>query len=314
VRSASLSLVGLFNPGSLTNSISVEGYTPPPGPAPGAKINVVSPEYFGTVGMRLVAGRGFTERDTGSAPRVAVVNETFARTFFGGQNPLGRRISVKPTFRSQDAIEIAGVVRDSKYNDLRRETQSMFYLPLYQGQSEVTSIEVRTEGSPLALAAPVRRILEHANPEIEIWEAKTLEGQVDRSLTRERLLGKLSSLFGVLATALAAIGLYGTLSYAVARRTREIGLRMALGATALEIRRRLLGEALRVAAIGLAAGAPLALVAGRLVEVFLYGVAPADPVTLGGSAALMLAVASLAAYLPARRASRIDPMEALRYE
>src|SRR5262245_60672865 len=288
VRSASLSLIGLFNPGSMTNSISVEGYAPPTGRAPGARINVVSPAYFDTVGMSVVAGRGFTERDAEGQPRVAVVNETFARTFLGGERPLGRRISAQPTFKPGEAIEVVGIVRDSKYNDLRQEASSMFYLPLFQMDSDITSIEVRTVGNPLALAEPVRRLVERKNPEVEIWEAKTLEDQVDRSLTRERLLSKLSGFFGLAALTLACIGLYGVLSYAVARRTQEIGIRMALGAHRSEVLGFVLSDALRLASLGAAAGLPLALAAGRLVESFLFGLSPADPATLAGTSALML--------------------------
>ena len=314
VRSASLSMIGIFNPGSLTNSISIEGFTPAPGRAPGAKINIASPGYFDAVGMSFTAGRGFTERDTEGSPRVAVVNETFARAFFGRGSALGRRISTRDKFLPAEAIEIVGVVRDSKYNDLRQDASSMFYLPLFQQTADVNSIEVRTQGSPLALGEPVRRLVARANPEIEMGEAKTLEDQVDRSLTRERLLSKLSSFFGLAALALACIGLYGVLSYAVGRRTQEIGIRMALGARLSEVLSLILRDALLLAGLGTAAGLPLALAAGQLVESFLFGLSPADPLTLAGAAVVMLAVALFAGYLPARRASKIDPMVALRCE
>jgi predicted permease len=314
VRSASLSWVGVFNPGSLTNSISFEGYTPPPGRAPGAKVNITSPGYFETVGMVLAAGRGFNERDAMDSPPVAVVNETFARSFFGRGSALGRRFSPRAKFVPAEAVEIVGVVRDAKYNDLRREASSMFFLPLLQRETDVNSIEVRTQGSPLALSEPVRRLIARVHNEIEIGEAKTLEDQVDRSLTRELLLSKLSSFFGLAALALACIGLYGVLSYAVGRRTQEIGIRMALGARRSEVLGMVLRDALLLASLGTAAGLPLALAAGRLVESFLFGLSPADPLTLAGAALLMFAVALFAGYLPARRASRVDPMVALRYE
>jgi predicted permease len=264
--------------------------------------------------MKLAAGRGFTIHDNDASARVAVVNETFARTFFVGQNPLGRRISTQRPFRPSDAIEVVGVVRDSKQNDLRRDTRSVLYMALHQSRSDVNSIEVRTHGNPLVLAQPVRELVTRAHRDIELRETKTLEEHVDRSLVRERLLSELSGFFGAVALALAAIGLYGILAYAVERRRQEMGIRMALGATAREVERMLLGEALRLAAIGLLAGLPLAYGAGRLVESFLYGLTPGDPWTLAGASALLIAIALAAAYVPARRASRIDPMTALRQE
>jgi predicted permease len=313
VRSASLSLIGLFAGGQLVNSLSIEGYIPPPGPELGARINIVSPNYFATVGMALLTGRGFTSRDTAASPKVAIVNETFARTFFPAENPLGRRISTKPQFDPGQAIEIVGVVKDSKYNDLRQEVRSMFYLPLFQSTSQFNSVEVRAE-NPLAVAGPVRQVLREAHPDIEIGRFKTLEDQVNKTLVRERLLSKLCSVFGLLAVFMACVGLYGIMSYVVVRRTREIGLRMALGARRSGVVWLVIREVLVLAGAGIAVGIPLALVSARLIEAFLYGVKPTDSVSIVLATILMLGVAILSGYLPARRASRIDPMSALRYE
>jgi predicted permease len=314
VRSASLSLIGLFAGVQMVNSLSIEGYTPPPGPELGARINVVSPKYFATVGMALLAGRGFSDHDTAASPKVAIVNETFSRTFFPGENPLGRRISTKPQFDPSQAIEIVGVVKDSKYNDLRQEVRSMFYLPLFQTTSQFNSVEVRTSENPLAVAGPVRQVLREAHPDIEIGPFKTLDDQVNQSLVRERLLSKLCSLFGLLAVFMACIGLYGIMSYTVVRRTREIGLRMALGARQSGVLWLVIREVLILAGAGIAVGIPLALASARLIEAFLYGLKPTDSVSIVLATLLMLGVAILSGYLPARRASRIDPMAALRYE
>ncbi|PYU89080.1 MAG: hypothetical protein DMG08_22755 [Acidobacteria bacterium] len=314
VRSTSLSFIGLFDPGEMSGSISIEGYEPPPGPPPLARYNAVSHDYFGTVGMKLVAGRPFTDRDVAGAPRVAIVNEAFARAFFGGRNPLGRRIANREKFDSTRACEIVGVVRDFKYNDLRQEARSMFFVPIFQSESEFNSVQARTDANPLGSVEPVRRLILAANPDIEIREFKTLEDQVDRSLTRERLLSKLTSVFGLLALVLAGTGLYGILSYAVARRTQEIGIRMAIGARGAEVRWMLLRDALVLAGIGILSGVPLALASGHLFRSFLCGLTPNDVPTLAGSVVLMLAVAVVAAYLPARRASKVDPILALRYE
>jgi len=190
----------------------------------------------------------------------------------------------------------------------------MFFVPIFQSESEFNSVQARTDANPLGSVEPVRRLIQAANPDIEIREFKTLEDQVDRSLTRELLLSKLTSVFGLLALVLAGTGLYGILSYAVARRTQEIGIRMALGARGAEVRWMLLRDALLLAGIGILSGVPLALASGHLFRSFLYGLTPNDVPTLAGSVVLMLAVAVVAAYLPARRASKVDPILALRYE
>ena len=190
----------------------------------------------------------------------------------------------------------------------------MFFVPIFQSQSDFNSIQVRTGLNPLASVEPVRRLIQAANPDIEIREFKTLDDQVDRSLTRERLLSKLTGVFGLLALVFAGTGLYGILSYAVARRTREIGIRMALGARGSEVRGMLLREALLLTGIGILSGVPVSLASGHLFKSFLYGLTPNDVPTVAASVVLMLAVAVVAAYLPARRASRVDPMVALRYE
>jgi ABC-type antimicrobial peptide transport system permease subunit len=244
---------------------------------------------------------------------VAVLNETMAGIFFPKGDAVGQQL-LYPNMR--DAVTIVGVVRDAKYRSLREQPLAVAYFPYLQartGRGQMTLV-VRTTGLPETAAAALRREIQAIAPEMPSATFTTLAGLVDVSILEERWIATLSSLFGALALVLAAVGLYGVMSYTAARRTREIGIRMALGAEGAAIRRALIGEALRVGAIGLAAGLPLALVAGRLVESFLYGLAPADPVTLAGAGALMLAIAALAAWLPARRASRVDPMEALRHE
>jgi len=305
VRSASLSYVGPFGGGSRGTTITIAGdATPHP-----AGLELASPAYFSTVGMRLLAGREFGDGDALGAPGIAVINEALARAVFGNANPIGRRM------RAADReVEIVGVVRDARQNSLRRDPRAMVFLPLWQQDTDFGSAEIRAAADPATLAAAARAALQAASPAIEIGEAKTLHEQVERTLLTERLLARLTTVFGAVALVLACVGLYGVLAYGVERRTREIGIRMALGASPAGVRAWVLREGLLLAGVGVLAGIPLTLWAARALESFLYALKPADPVTAGGAALVLVLVAAVASWLPARRAARVAPMKALRHE
>jgi predicted permease len=315
----------------------IQGYAPQSGEEMFIPWMQVYPNSFATLGIPLVAGRDFGPQDSrqwrpanvcppsARAPQVGIINESMARRFFGNENPIGRRFGFfnsggrcagasEPEPGSE--IEIIGVVKDVKYASLRSEGRAMFYLPFYQattGRGQMTLI-VRTAGDPTSVAAAAQREARALDPAMPMFEVETLATQVAASLQRERLLATLSSGFGLLALLLSCLGLYGILSYAVARRTNEIGVRMALGADRRDVLWLVLGAALRLVLIGAALGVPAALAAARLVASQLFGISSADPGAIVAATLAMLAVAVVASYLPARRATRVDPLVALRVE
>jgi predicted permease len=262
--------------------------------------------------MRLLEGRAIDGRDReGSAP-VVVVNQEFAGRFFKARPALGGHIR----FGSAEApnLEIVGIVADAKYNEVREEAPELVFLPVFQTPEFVESLDIRTNREATALTAAVRRVLGEVDRNLPIREVTTLNAEVERRLSQERLLTTLTSFFGVLALLLASIGLFGVMTYAVSRRTSEIGLRMALGAERSSVLWMVLRESIWLVGIGVAAGLGAAAASTRVLSGLLYEVSPTDPVTFAISAAVLLAVATFAAYIPARRAARVDPMVALRYE
>ncbi len=316
VRSASLSLTGLVSGSMRSESISVQGYTSRRGEDLNVQVNAVAPRYFETVGMHLLLGREVGLQDTESSPRIGVINETMARYFFPHQNPLGHHFGFGDHNHSGD-IEVVGVVRDAKYNDLREKPPRMVYCPAVQMTGEdryLYEVEVRTAGDPATMAAGVRRTIAEIDKNLPLTQVTTLNEQVDRSLNQERLVARLSSFFGLLALLLACIGLYGIMAFAVVRRTNEIGVRMALGARASDVQWMVLREALLLVGVGMVVGLMVALGSSRLIASQLFGLTPADPVTISVATFFLAGVATLACYLPARRASRVEPMLALRYE
>jgi predicted permease len=313
VRSASLSFMGPFMRGTWRNKISIQGYTPRPGESVTSFANAVGPKYFETVGTPLLLGRSFSLKDDENAPKVAVVNESMARRFFGNENPIGKRFGLGGVENS-GKIEIIGVVKDSKYSDVREESRSMIFLQFHQYLNNMHQLELRTVGDSAAVAAAVRRELQAVDKSLPVLEVATLEQQVDASLVQERLLAKLSSIFGLLALLLAGIGLYGLMSYTVVKRTGEIGIRMALGAQRGQIVRLVMRETLLLVLAGLAVGLPVAFAATRLISSLLFGLKPTDPMTISAASLLLIGVAAVAGYVPARRATRVDPMVALRCE
>jgi putative ABC transport system permease protein len=282
----------------------------------GTNFNRVSSDYFRTLSVPLLAGRDFGDGDTATSPKVAIVNESFARNFLDGANPLGRsfRIEVGPG-EQERVYQIVALVKDTKYIDLRENFGPIVYLAASQEEKHGPSDQIllRSNLPVTSLITEARQALVAANPGIA-FHFKVFKTQIRESLMRERLMATLSGFFGALAALLASIGLYGVLSYAVAQRTQEIGVRLALGADRGRIVKMIMREATLLLTIGLAAGILLALAAAKTAGALLYGLQPHDPVTYLLAIALLAAVAAAASYLPARRASRVDPMVALRAE
>lgn len=317
VESAGVSWWSLFSRGDIGLQFNIRDYSPPPDEHVQARFDFVSPGYFETVGMSLIAGRDFEERDAMNSPMIAVINETMARRYFPGGNAIGRIMELTEHISDatkDKAIEIVGVVRDAKFNDLRAETRPMVYLSIQQVPVNLSAIEVRAREPLSNLTGPIRNALLEMTRDIMIRRAVPLSAQVYQTIASERLLTTLCTCFGVLALLLASVGLYGVLSYAVAQRTQEIGIRRALGATDWNVVWMVLRQCLAVLLAGVAIGLTLAVICTRLLSSFLYGLSPTDPAAITLSTLLLLVVALLACYLPARRATRVDPLVALRYE
>ncbi|MGH9451104.1 MAG: ABC transporter permease, partial [Terriglobia bacterium] len=318
VESASLSERGLIGAGETIDGITIEGYTPKSASDNQVKawVNAVGPQFFKTTGIKLLLGRGVGAIDTENSPKIAVVNEALARQVFGNGSPIGRRFAFGKPKSAADEFTIAGLVQNAKYGELRNADPPTVYVPYLQALSQAGAVyfEVRTHGNPLAMVPSLRQVVNNVDKNLPLFDIHTETEKIGESLMQERLFAQLSSFFGGLALLLACVGLYGVLSYSVARRTNEIGIRMALGAQRGDILWMVLRETLLLIGIGVAIGVPCALAASKLVSRMLFGLKSTDPVTIGIATAVMLAVAVLAGYLPARRASRVDPLVALRYE
>lgn len=321
VQSASVAQVPALTGTASSRTVQLPNYEPKPDENMNPWTNEIAPDYFRTMGMPLIAGREFTERDLDGAPLVAVVNESFANSFFPGENPLGRRFGFR-AMNDPAALDIVGVVKDSLYADMRQgttdenQTPRFAYIP-YQQSAElnemtfyVRSAGLATEAMPEQLRQTVRR----SDPGMPIYEMQTMARTVDEALFNERMLALLSASFGLLATVLAAIGLYGVMSYTVSRRTREIGIRIALGAERPTVVWMVLREVAFLTVVGIGIGVPAALALSRFVRSQLYGIEPTDPATLIVAATTLAAVGLFAGYIPARRAARVQPVLALRYE
>ena len=316
VRLVSASAMTPISGGVWDQYVQIDGYVPKGREDTDVNFNRVSEGFFETLGTPLIAGRDFNSNDTLESPIVALVNQTMTRRFFAGENPVGKRFRMENGNKLGDPIEIVGVVKDAKYGSLREDAPPTAYLALSQTAKPDTSLtfEVRAAaGTPTAQISAVKSAIAEVNRDVSL-QFKSLAVQVDESLARERLLATLSGFFGALALLLAMIGLYGVMSYNVARRRNEIGIRMALGAGQSRVLRMVLREVAILIGIGLAIGLGAAIATTRFVESFLYGLKPNDPWTLSLAAAVLALVAALAGFLPARRASHLDPMTALREE
>jgi len=299
--------------GGISSLLKAEGYVPKSGEDLSSNFNIIGPDYFRTMKIPLLQGREFNASDTTTAPQVVIVNETAARRFWPDQSPIGRRLILGRT-PDEEIREVIGVVKDSKYRELTEDVRPTTYVPLAQDYRANMSLHVRTIGEPESMLATVRSEVQTMDANLPVYNIKTLEEQRNSSLYTSRLAATLLTVFGVLALLLAAVGLYGVMAYTVNRRTREIGIRLALGAQSHNVLRQVLAEGMGMVAIGLALGLGGAIAATRLVAGFLYGVTATDPLTFAGAALLLAGVALLANYLPARRASRTNPLIALKSE
>jgi predicted permease len=277
-------------------------------------LHQVRENYLEAMEIPLLSGRGLSTQDDTRAPRVAVVNQTFAERFFSGEDPVGKRFGFSPETASQ--IEIVGVARDTKYASLREDIRPTLYLPWLQELAGVGAMtfEVRTASDPASLAPSIRQAVREVNADLPLSEVRTQADQAEQSLRMERLFARLLSFFGLIALLLAAIGLYGVMAYSVAQRTQEIGIRMALGAQVADVLKLVIGQGMVLALIGVVVGIGSAIGLTRLMKSLLYGVSATDLATFSGIALLLIGVALLACYVPARRAAKSDPMIALRHE
>jgi predicted permease len=313
VESVTLSREALLAQSGSNSNFLLEGRYMIAGRNKHVPYNSVGQSFFATMGIPILYGRSFDFRDTPSSPGAAVINRALAQKEFGGTNPVGASFQMK---EGGEQFEIVGVCADAKYAWLRANDSPTFYV-LYTQQKDVQgsmTFEVRTKGEPRDFVGPIRSAVESVDKDLPLIEVRTQEEQIDANLAPERSFATVTSGFGVLALVLACIGVYGVMAAGVSRRVNEIGIRMALGARTDQVRRMVLGEAMGLALVGIGGGLCGALLLTRLLSSFLFGLKPTDSVTLAGAGSLLLTVAILASWGPARRASRIQPVQALRHE
>ncbi|HSU98275.1 MAG TPA: FtsX-like permease family protein, partial [Gemmatimonadaceae bacterium] len=315
VSSVTLAIMPLLDDNEWDSTISVEGYSAKEGEWVDPHMQFISPGYFQTLQTPVIMGRDINDRDDKGAPPVALVNERFAKRYFADRNPVGLHVGMGGNPGTKTDIEIVGVVKDTKYESMREEVPYELYRPYRQVEFvQGMTVYARAQGDPKDIFVAMRRAVNELDSNVPIYRMRTMEQQLDKSLMSERLLASLSSVFGILATLLAALGLYGVMAYMVARRTREIGIRMALGASRGSVVWLVMREVLLLSAMGVAIGGAGAYAATRLVQKQLFGIMPTDTVTMALAAIGIASVALLSGYLPARRATGIDPMRALRWE
>ncbi|MBV8730678.1 MAG: ABC transporter permease, partial [Acidobacteriia bacterium] len=314
VQSAALCVVAPLSFDEWDSTVTVEGYAAKPGEDMNPWVNHVSPGFFSTLKIPLLAGREFTDQDTG-AHKVAIVNEKFARHYFGSQPALGRHIGFGGDPGTKTDIEIVGVVGDTRYQTMHQDPPRQIFFPYLQNNwAGGMTAYVRTNLAGEQMFPALREVVRRLNPNLPVFLMKTEERQRDDSLAVELLAARLSSAFGALATVLAGVGLYGVMAFVVARRTREIGIRMALGAKGTDVVWLVMREVLLLAGAGIAVGLPAALAVSRLVSSQLYGIKSNDPSTILLATAGIAFIAMVSGFIPARRATRVDPVKAIRSE
>jgi predicted permease len=316
VKGASYSTNGLFNGAESANEVDVEGFTPTKDNEKFSRSDTVGPQYFSTVGIPSLLGREIGQEDTRTAPQVCVINESFAKLFFNGRNPIGRHITEK-LGNQRHTMEVVGVARNARDHRVRGDVPPRFYMPADQrmsGPNEWAFYEIRTAGDPEQMIASVRKTILSVNEDLPVEEARPLVVSVDRTNAQPRMVARLCSIFGVIALLLAATGLYGVLSYGVARRTNEIGIRMALGAGRGGVIKMILRETGIMIAIGVPVGVGLTAAGVQLVKSKLYGLGALDPMAVVSAVGILTVVALVAGYIPAARAARVNPTQALRHE
>jgi predicted permease len=333
VRSASLANITPLEGSRWNSDIGIEGYEWKPNEKPYLDFNSVGPRFFESFGIPMLAGRDFRDEDSPVTtpepkakpdpkdpakivgPRVMIVNESFVKRFFGNRSPLGTHVSREDTkYHAESAYEIIGVVKDAKYFGVREATEPMVYVPVWRDGAGQRSLVVRTQSDPKRMIAVIRREVAAIDSSIPVLNTLTMADQFDNNIVQERMLTTLCGFFGALAVLLAAVGLYGVMAHSVTRRVREIGIRMALGARGGEVLWLVLREVTWMVGIGALLGLPAAFALTRLVGSYLYGLTPQDPLSIAGSVLLLLAITAIAGLVPARRATRIDPIVALRYD
>jgi putative ABC transport system permease protein len=311
VSVASLATDSPLSGGIDRNGVTVEGYQPQEEEKMDIDATYVSPDYFKTLDLPLVAGRDFTAQDVIASPKVAIINEKMARYFFGNGNAIGKRMGLSGVAD----MTIVGVVKDARYINLREPMLRHFYAPIMQQPNLLDlTLQVRTNGDPANLATAVRNEVKNLDPHIPLYNVKTLAAEIDQSLIQERLVTWLATAFGILATLLVVIGLYGVVSFSVVRRTREIGIRVALGAQRHHVFLMVMKHGVVLVLSGAIVGTLASIALSRFIGGLLFGISPTNATTFTGAGIGLVIVAMLACYLPARRATRVDPLEALRYE
>jgi predicted permease len=314
-ESHALAVVPVLEDDEWDNWVTIEGYAAKQDERPDPHMQYCSPGFFQTLKIPVLLGRDFTDRDRAGAPKVGIVNEKFVKRYFGGADPLGRHVGLGIDPGTKLDIQIVGVVGDTKYESMRDEIPYELYIPSDQKDFATEStVYVRASGDPIRMFNAVRSAVREVDASVPMYDMRTLDDQMSISLLTERLLATLSSVFGCLATVLAALGLYGVMAFMVARRTREIGIRMALGAGQGSVVWMVLRETLELAGIGVAIGLAGAYGLTRLIQAQLFGVQPTDLLTMAAASLGIAAVTALAGYIPARRATGIDPMSALRWD
>jgi predicted permease len=312
VTATALTRTTLLSGSTSTSSMWTQGQTSQTAAEDRMFMMDVSPTFFATLGIAVQRGRAFSDQDGPTAPKVAILNEAAARTLFASGDVVGRRIG--GSFEKSGEFEIVGVVRDTKYASVRDPGPPTMYRCIWQQPARGLNVVLRTAGDPLAMTESARGAMRDVDPTLPVQRFTSQTEQISLRFAQERLFARAYAAFGALAVALACIGLFGLMSYSVGRRTSEIGVRMALGAQRRTVVAMVMGESMRLVGLGIGVGLAAALWAGRFVEAVLYGVPAYDPLTIAAAVGLILLVAALAGGLPARRAARVDPMEALRQQ